>query len=70
MGFALFKAFSWETDLWVKLGDFTVKNAKLWKGNLYLTENRLSGNEMWCAADNYNYMCHIYVKGFLDLNFN
>ena len=28
--FLLFlKAFSWETDLWVTLGDFTVKNAKL-----------------------------------------
>ena len=27
--FALFKTFSWETDLWVTLGDFTVKNAKL-----------------------------------------
>ena len=23
------KAFSWETDLWVSLGDFTVKNTKL-----------------------------------------
>ena len=29
-GFLLFlKAFSWETDLWVMQGDFTVKNAKL-----------------------------------------
>ena len=28
-GFLLFlKAFSWETDFWVTLGDFTVKNAK------------------------------------------
>ena len=40
------KAFSWETDLWVTLGDFTVKkknktkqkNRKIGKGNLYLTE--------------------------------
>ena len=23
------KAFAWETDLWVTLGDLTVKNAKL-----------------------------------------
>ena len=31
-GFLLFlKAFSWETDLCVTLGDFTVKNAKLEK---------------------------------------
>ena len=29
-GFLLFlKAFSWETDLWVIVGDFAVKNAKL-----------------------------------------
>ena len=29
-GFLFFlKAFSWETDLWVTLGDFAVKNAKL-----------------------------------------
>ena len=59
-GFLLFlKAFSWETDLWVTLGDFTVKKRKIGKGNLYLTENRLSWNEMCCAADHNNYMCHI-----------
>ena len=29
-GFSLFlNAFSWETNVWVTLGDFTVKNAKL-----------------------------------------
>ena len=29
-GFLLFlKAFSWETDLWVTLGDFRVKHVKL-----------------------------------------
>ena len=38
--------------------------------NLYLTEKRLSRNEMWCAADNHNYMCYICAKGFLDSNFN
>ena len=56
-GFLLFlKAFSWETDLWVTLGDFTVKkNRKMGKRNLYLTENRLSKNEMWCAVDKHNY---------------
>ena len=42
-GFLLFlKAFSWETDLWVTQGDFTVKKCKIGKGNLYLTANRLS----------------------------
>ena len=39
-GFLLFlKAFSWETDLWVTLGDFVVKKRKIGKGKLYLTEN-------------------------------
>ena len=69
--FLLFsKAFSWETDLWVTLGDFTVKKRKIGKGNLYLTENRISWNEMCCAADNYNYMCHPCAKEFWDSNFN
>ena len=38
------------------------------KGNLYLTENQFSRNEMWCV--NHNHMHHIYAKGFLDSNFN
>ena len=30
-GFLLFlKAFSWKLDLWVTLGDFTVKDAEIW----------------------------------------
>ena len=74
--FCFLKAFSWETDLWTTLGDFTVKKKKkkkprkTWKGNLYLTENRLGRNEMWRAADIHNYMCHIFAKGCLDSNFN
>ena len=39
------------------LSDFMVKRRG--KGNLYLTENRLSRNEMWCATGNHNYMSHI-----------
>ena len=36
----ILKAFSWETDLWVTLGDFTVKKPRnVRKRNLYLTEN-------------------------------
>ena len=70
-GFLLFlKAFSWETDLWVTLGDFTAENKKIGKGNLYLTENWLSWNEICCAADNHNNMCHTCAKEFLDSNFN
>ena len=31
-GFGLFlEAFSWETDLWVKLGDFAVKKTQNWE---------------------------------------
>ena len=57
--FLLFlKAFSWETDLWVTLGDFGVKKRKIGKGNVYLTKNRWSRNEMRCASDNHNNMCH------------
>ena len=46
------------------------KNRKTGKGNLYLTENRLSRNEMWCASDNHNNMCHTCAKELLDSNFN
>ena len=49
-----FKAFSQETDLWVTLGDFTVKKVKSGREICNLTENRLSRNKMWCKADNHN----------------
>ena len=65
------QAFSWETDLWVTLGDFTVKKMqKTGKGSLYLTENQFSRNEMWCAADNQNFICQTCAKEVLDSNFN
>ena len=38
--------------------------------NLHLTENQFNRNETWCSADDHNYMCHLCVKGILDLNFN
>ena len=41
-----------------------VKKNKTEKRNLYLTENQLSRNKMWCAEDNHTYMCHI-IKQFL-----
>ena len=46
------------------LGDFAVKKRKIGKGNLYFTENRFSLNEMCCASDNHNYMCHTRAKDF------
>ena len=48
------KGFSWETDLWITLCDFTVKKGKIGKENLYFTEIFLSLNEMWFAVDNLN----------------
>ena len=42
---------SGETDLWVTLSDFYGKKRKIGKRNLYLTENRISRNKMWCAAE-------------------
>ena len=65
------KANSWETDLWVRLARwFYGKKRKIGRGNLYLTENRLSRNEMSCTTNNRNYMCYICAQGFLDSNFN
>ena len=37
---------------------------------MYFTENRLSRNEMWCAADDHNDMCQICAKEFLVLESN
>ena len=49
---------------------FYGKNRKIEKGNLYITENWLSRNEMWCAVDNYNHVCHICTERFLNSNSN
>ena len=48
---------------------FYRKKRKIWKENLYLTENRSSRNEMWCAVGNHNQMRYICAKGLLDSNF-
>ena len=50
------------------LGDCAVKELKIGKGNLYLTENRFSGNVMWCVSDNQNnllHMCDTYNCDYL-----
>ena len=49
---------------------FCGKKRKIGKGNLYLTENRLSWNVMCCASDNHSYMCHTCAKEFLNSSFN
>ena len=43
---------------------------QLGKENTYLTVNRISRNEMWCAAGNHNTMCHTCAKELLDSYFN
>ena len=42
------------------IGDFALKKRKIGKGNLYLTENRLSRNEMWYAS--ITIICVTYVQ--------
>ena len=49
-------------DLLVTLGDLTAEKRKIGEGNLYSTENRCSGNEMWCAVVNHNHIRHIMCK--------
>ena len=38
------------------------KGSEVGKGNMYLTENRLSRNEMLCASGNHSYISHIMCK--------
>ena len=66
--FALFKSIFWRNRTLSNARWFYGKTRKIGKGNLYLIEPRL--NEIWCAADNHKYMCHICAKGFLDSKFN
>ena len=49
---------------------FCGKKCKVGKENLYLTENRLSWNEMCCASDNHNYIRYTCAKEFLNSSFN
>ena len=51
---------AWVLDLmW-----FYCNKRKIGKGNLYLTENWSSWNEMRCAADNHNYVSHMCKRIF------
>ena len=68
--FALFKSIFLRNRPLSNARWFYGKKCKIEKGNLYLTENQLSLNQMCCAADNHNYMCHTCAKEFLDSNFN
>ena len=67
--FVLFKIIFFRNRSFSNANWFYSKNRKIWKGNLYLTENRFSRNEMWCAVVNHNHMYHICAKGFLDSYF-
>ena len=53
--FALFKNIFLRNRSLSKGRRFYGKKRKLGKGNLYLTENQLSKNEiLWCAVDNHS----------------
>ena len=58
-GFALFKIIFLRNQSLSNARWFYGNKRKIVKGNLYLTENRLSRNELWCVADDQNYMCHM-----------
>ena len=64
------QAFFLRTQSLSNAGWYTVKKRELEKGNRYLTENRLSRNEIWWTADNYNDTRHTCEKGILDSSFN
>ena len=72
------ECYSWSFSEHFKSRNLKKKNHRKWhkwsikigKGNLNLTENRLSWNEMCCASDNHNYMCHTCAKEFSNLSFN
>ena len=49
---------------------FYGQKRKIGMVNLYLTENRLSWNEMCSASDYHNYKCHTCAKEFLNSSFN
>ena len=38
---------------------YNKKTHTIVKGKMYYNESLLSRNEMWCAADNQNYVCHM-----------
>ena len=59
--FALFKSISLRNRSLSKARWFCCKKHKIGKGNLCLTENRFSRNEMWCTVDNDSYTCHITI---------
>ena len=55
--FALFKSIFLRNRSLSNARWFYSKKHKIWfKGYLYLTENQLRRNKMWCAADNHNYV--------------
>ena len=66
-GFALFKSIFLRSRSLSNARWFYGKKHKIGKGNLYSTENWSGGNEIRCAEDNHNYICHTCVKGFLML---
>ena len=42
------------------------KTPQIGKENLYITENRLNKNEIWCEADNHSYYVSHMCKRILE----
>ena len=62
-----FKAFSRETDLWVTLGDFMIKDANLEGKSVFHWKSILQKRKkMWCGVDN-NHICHMCTETFFIL---
>ena len=62
------KAFSWETDIWIMLGNFALKR-KIGKGTLHLTKEQFGRNKI-CFAEDITIILVTCAKKFSDSNFN
>ena len=56
------KAFWGETDLWVTLGEFPLKNAKLGKEICIWLKFNSGRNKICSAEDTHSYMSNIYAQ--------
>ena len=70
--FALFKSiFSWETDLWVTLGDFTVKKKRNWEGkSIFNWKSIVIETKYGVRQINQNHYVTCVQKDIYESNFN
>ena len=67
--FALFKSIFLRNRSLSNAWWFYGKKQKKWEGKSVFNWKLIKWNEMCCAADNHNYMCHTCAKEFSDSNF-